>query len=156
MVTLTELSQLQARHTKRFADFENKARTMMSGEVRNDLTVATVNLHSASGSGPDRPAALAAADFPFARRHGAPLWPTPPIGYQTHNLIDSLRFPFRYDGVYSVTAMSVGTTYAKFLYSPDGTSKMLPRGLVEAENAFALTRMKMAGLNLQNFQRSLL
>ena len=157
MVTRIKLTQLQARHTKRFAGMEKKAASMMKGEVAQDLTIATINLHSAAGSGSGRPAALAAADHPFATRHGVPLWPTPPIGYQTHDLIDSLHFPFEgTPGTYAVVAKSVGTDYAKFLYSENGTSKMLPRGLIQAEHAFAVVRMQMAGRNLLDFQRSLL
>jgi hypothetical protein len=129
-----------------------------SSVASQDLLQAVVSLHSASPSGPAREKALIADDRPFARRHGAPKWATPPIGSITGRLRASLRtrFDTSVADVYGMIAFSEDVDYARFLYSPVGTRFMLPRGVIAAANAYSEKRVVQLGRDMMNYQLSLL
>jgi hypothetical protein len=158
MVTLTgpdAINQLASRHLKRFADMAN-ANRVKSAEAGRDLETELQQMHSGQPSGQSRVQALIADDHPFARRHGAAMWQTPPIGVVTGTLLGSLSVDFDFaNDSYTITGKSTAP-YAKFLWSPYGTRNMVPRGVSVAVNIWAEARMIKLGFDLMADQRSLL
>jgi len=155
MVTLTSFEALQQRHIERFDKMRNRMESE-AHQIRQDLKDTLVELHSGSPQGAERTKALR-REAPFARWQVAPVWATPPIGVITGALRDSLYVDYDFDGdSYTLTGKSFGVDYAEFIWSKDGTSKMLPRKVRETVEIWAEARMIDAGWNLMRFQLSLL
>ena len=126
-------------------------------EASDDLLVEIRTLHMGTPRGPGRVQALSAAGHPFAAWRGVSLWPTPPIGIISGNLLASLSVMESFgSNQYTLTAKSTGVSYAQFLYSPTGTSKMVPRHLIEAANDYSEWRVLKLGRDLMQYQLQLL
>lgn len=152
-------NQLLARHKKLFANMQTYGSKLMN-QAGQELMTEVVRLHSSTygGSGVARLSALRKSDFPFASRHGAPLWGTPPVGSISGALRASLRVTTSsiQIGQTTVKAASVGNPYAKFVYAPYGTSKMAARGVILAANTWAEARMIRLGKDWMAIQLRLL
>lgn len=145
MVVLRSPEALKRRFEKRFERMNRECIRAVQRR-RQDIAAGVMLMHLGTPTGPGRRAALRAADYPFARRHGSPLWQTPPVGIISGALLASLRFTTNVrnsstlsGGVYTVSAKSVGTGYAHFVYMPGGTSKIVDRHIKDA--AYALNQM---------------
>lgn len=162
MVTLRSPEALKNRFERRFLRMARESQRIMARR-RVDLATGILRMHAGTPEGPGRLVALREADHPFARRHGSPLWPTPPIGIITGDLAHSLRFPTNVrgnatitGGTYTVQAKSVGTGYARFVYAIGGTSKMVDRRVKDAAYVLSADLSRRTLFEWMQTQRGLL
>ena len=164
MVTLrgpNAFEKLAKRHEKRFAAMD-RAFMLTMRRRQQDMAKEIMPMFMGFPIGDARLKALRRDDHPFAQRHRAPMWPTPPVGiisgFKSGGLLASLKFPlsgWTY-GVYSLRAISAGSQAAPFILHPGGTVKMVDRRVNEA--AYVATSMlcQRTSFELMMTQRGLL
>lgn len=159
--TLKSFAELEARHLKRFA-MVGRRMTKTVYDSGHDLMNVLTEIHTGTPIGKGRARALVQSDYPFARRHGSAMWPTPPIGIQSGRLAASLRVDYNRSvntqvaGDFSVTARSVGVDYAKYIYAEDGTTKMVPRMAAQTVRQWAFVRVIAIGRDIMSYQLRLI
>lgn len=153
-ITLRSAADLQARHQAIFARMDAQVAEEMK-EAAFDLLDESQQIHMGSGAQPQgdsRRKWLAEENHPYR-------WPgfaeANPIGVISGDLLASIRLNYFATGSYFFAqTYSQGVDYAKFVWSWDGTEKMVPRMVRQHMQVWAQNRMRQVGRNLVMFQRS--
>ena len=127
MATFTRAEDL-ARHQRERAKRVQRSMELGSQEVAESAKRHASLLVSGFISTKD----LARLDHPFARRHGSARLPVLPINMQSGRLRNSLRVFKRKTGDVTMWRLQFMAPYAKFVLSPTGTKRMLPRNFWNA------------------------
>ena len=165
MVTLTDRSQLLARHQARFAAVLYYAKRAMEEAAYEQFVESVEQFSGATGQpqGESRYAWLE-ENRPFSRfspgvfRLSAE-WAAPnPVGILSGDLLNSISYDMVTSslGTFTAKTFTTGVDYTKYLLAPEGTKKMVPRLVYQHMQTWSSDRMQRLGVDIMTFQRSLL